>query len=306
MPVTFFLTNFMLFFFIRYKTSRRKCQNWHLGILMKFFCDTLFVEKNGIQLYVKGEAEMFHIVICDDEEVFINYFKELILESGINEDEVLFYTYASGEDFIKNISWVKCCDLLILDMQMKKYDGQQTAQLFRERFPKSLLVFCSGERTPTFETFKVMPFRYLSKEYGREEMKEEIGPIITEMRLRKNLVMLAAKHEKDTILIDPDDVLYIENYRYGSIIHVLTLNEDGENTYITREKLSQLIQRLANLGFEYAHNSYIVNLNHVARLLTNGEVVLVNGEALKVSRSKKKNFKTALLNWVSRKHLTSL
>ena len=49
---------------------------------------------------------MFHIVICDDEEVFINYFKELILESGMNEDEVLFYTYASGEEFIKNISWV--------------------------------------------------------------------------------------------------------------------------------------------------------------------------------------------------------
>lgn len=63
-------------------------------------------------------------------------------------------------------------------MQMKDYDGHKTARLFRNYFPNSVLVFCSGVRKPTDESFKTMPFRYLMKDYSEIKMCSEIRDII--------------------------------------------------------------------------------------------------------------------------------
>lgn len=245
---------------------------------------------------------MFHIIICDDDESYIDNLKEMIISAGMSSDEVLFYEYSSGEAFIENIDNQKQCDLLILDMQMKDYDGHETARMFREKFPKSMLVFCSGVRMPTDESFKTMPFRYLLKQYSQSKMLEELQAIIAEMRLKKDGLKIAATHYSNTVLIDPDDVIYIENYRYGSIIHVI----QGENEYsgkiTTEKKLPELMEELSEMGFEYAHNSYIVNLKYVIRLLTNGEIMLVNGECLNVSRSRLKKFRASFSSWISKKY----
>lgn len=244
---------------------------------------------------------MFHIIICDDDEVFVKYIKGMIIDAGLGLDEALFYQYSSGEAFINNIDNQKQCDLLILDMQMKDYDGHKTAQLFRGKFPKSMLVFCSGVRKPTDESFKTMPFRYLLKSYPKSKMHEEIQTIIAEMRLKKNGLKIVAKHYSNTVLIDPDDVIYIENYRYGSVIHVVDKNEySGKIT--TKKKLPKLMEELSEVGFEYAHNSYIVNLKYVVRLLTSGEIMFVNGGCLNVSRARLKQFRMSFLSWISKKY----
>ena len=42
---------------------------------------------------------MFHIIICDDDESYIDNLKEMIISAGMSSDEVLFYEYSSGEAF---------------------------------------------------------------------------------------------------------------------------------------------------------------------------------------------------------------
>lgn len=245
---------------------------------------------------------MLNIVICDDDVSFIEYMKEMFINAGLKPEEVLFYSYTSGEAFIENIDNQKQCDLLILDMQMKNYDGHKTARLFREKFPKSVLVFCSGVRKPTDESFKTMPFRYLMKNYTESKMLDELRSIIDEVKLKKTGPQIVAKYYNNIIMIDVDDVIYIENYRYGSIIHMV----EGESKYsekiTTDKKLPELMKNLSETGFEYAHNSYIVNLKYVVKLLTVGEIVMVNGEVLTVSRSRLKQFRESFSSWISRKY----
>lgn len=44
-------------------------------------------------------------------------------------------------------------DCLILDVAMPGMDGNETARDFREQFPDTLLVFCSGVCVPTVESY---------------------------------------------------------------------------------------------------------------------------------------------------------
>ena len=62
------------------------------------------------------------------------------------------------------------------------------------------------------------------------------------------------------------------------------------------------IRILKGYGFEYAHNSYIVNLNHVVKLKTEGVIKLSNGEELNVSRSRMPEFRRALAAVMSEKY----
>ena len=102
----------------------------------------------------------------------------------------------------------------------------------------------------------------------------------------------------------PDDILYIDNYKRGSEIHVQENYKDYsfEDKITTKKKLAELYTDLKGYGFEYAHNSYIVNLNHVVKLKTEGVIKLSNGEELNVSRSRMPEFRRALAAVMSEKY----
>ena len=66
--------------------------------------------------------------------------------------------------------------------------------------------------------------------------------------------------------------------------------------------MAELYEELRNFDFEYAHNSYIVNLNHVVKLKSEGVIKLSNGEELNVSRSRMPEFRRALAAVMSEKY----
>ena len=47
---------------------------------------------------------MYHIVICDDDEMFVQYMKKLILNCRIPEEEITISVYYTGEDLIREIA----------------------------------------------------------------------------------------------------------------------------------------------------------------------------------------------------------
>lgn len=68
-----------------------------------------------------------------------------------------------------------------------------------------------------------------------------------------------------------------------------------------KESLDDLYERLAGRGFEYVHNSYIVNLAKVEGLEKN-VALLQMGIQLNVSRSKKGQFADALIMFLGERN----
>ncbi len=112
-------------------------------------------------------------------------------------------------------------------------------------------------------------------------------------------------HCKHIIKLRPRDILYIEIDRRGTCIHTRKepkkTNEEGPERLTSKTRINILYDSLKDYGFEYAHNSYIVNTKYVTRL-TASSVQLVNGIKLSVSRSKAKDFKEAFAEQLSMKY----
>lgn len=231
---------------------------------------------------------MYHIAICDDDKAYIQYLERLFRESACKE-QIQFYEYLSGEELVLDMQQQEKYDLLIMDMQLEKMDGNETAKAFRKSFPDTILVFCSGVSLPTVESFETTPYRYWLKEYTEERMKRELDIVVRKMVETKVPPCIMGKKEKIMVKLQVEEIQYIEISKKGSIIHWI---KDGEEElYTSNMRVSQFYDILKDFGFAHAHNSYIVNLNHVA-VVGSSELELLSGEKLAISRSKTKEFRT--------------
>ncbi len=248
---------------------------------------------------------MYKIAICDDDANFISYMKEMLCRCEPDNEEFEFYEFLSGEEFIQEATHMSSCDLLVLDMQMPQMDGHATAKNFRKLFPDSILVFCSGVAHPTDESFKATPYRYLQKNYSEKKMQEELRAVVEKMINTKKTPIIVGKNHNNLVKLNPRDILYIENARRGSVIAIRDDLKDYafEEKITTKMKLAELYGILRDCDFEYAHNSYLVNLNYVVKLRSDGVLKLINGTELNVSRSKLPVFRQALSRLLGDKYI---
>ena len=79
-------------------------------------------ERNKKQIDKEWNKIMFNVAICDDDKNFIQYVEDVIKELGYAED-VKFFEYLSGEEFLFDIDERGDLDLVVLDIQMGETDG---------------------------------------------------------------------------------------------------------------------------------------------------------------------------------------
>lgn len=247
---------------------------------------------------------MYHIAVCDDNADYIKYMRGMLLKSGLKKEEVVFYEYYSGEEFVKALDTLCKIDLLILDMQMKKLNGNETARLFRNQFPSSIIVFCSGVSLPTVESFETTPFRYLLKSYTDKRMLRELDAIVQEVKNKQIEPVVIGTWKYSMVKLRLEEILYIFIARNGSNIYAnpKIIKYEFENYITSKKKLSMIYEELHNYGFEYAHNSYIVNLNHIKRKTTK-ELEMSDGTVLSIARSKEKMLRVAFARYKGEKYL---
>lgn len=246
---------------------------------------------------------MYRIAICDDNSSFIEEMERMLLISGLAGEEAAFQEYRSGEELVQDCVNYAQIDLLILDIQMGGMDGNRTARLFRNHFPSSVLVFCSGVYEPTVHAFEADPYRYLMKSYSEGRMGKELRAIIQEMKKRHAAPVIVGTWKQSMVRLRPEEILYISIERGGSRIYAdPSVVKYGFEKHITsKQKLPELYHVLKGYGFEYAHNSYIVNLRYIKRKVV-GELELTDGTKLSVARSKEKNLREALARFAAQKY----
>jgi len=225
---------------------------------------------------------MYHIGICDDDSVFIEYIKRLFREACA---DIKFYEYLSGEELIQDMRAREKFDCLILDVAMPGMDGNETARNFRKQFPDTLLVFCSGVCMPTVESFETTPYRYWLKQYTEEKMCREVAGVLSKLEKSKVLPYVMGKRDNQIVKLSPKQISYIAIAKKGSVIYC----GNSEEKYTSSKKLVEFYNQLKDFGFAYAHNSYIVNLKYVA-MAGAKELEFMNGEKLTISRSRAKEF----------------
>ncbi|MDZ4681540.1 MAG: LytTR family DNA-binding domain-containing protein [Saprospiraceae bacterium] len=187
-------------------------------------------------------------------------------------------------------------DLVFLDIEMPVLNG---FDLLRQCVPVDFkLIFTTAYDQYAVKAFKFNALDYLLKPIGREELvlaveKAQHAPVLQAAQLEtvqylKNTPVperIALPVGAELLFVETADILFCESDGSYVSFHLVTQNKP----VIVSKSLREVEELLNNPLFFRAHNSYLINLKHVEKIVRTdgGEIVMRNKRSLPVSRTKK-------------------
>jgi two-component system, LytTR family, response regulator len=205
-------------------------------------------------------------------------------------------------------------DVLLLDIQMPELSGIELAECLNKRKqPVPAIVFVTAHQQHAVAAFEKHAADYVLKPFSQERIHEALDVAFrrTESERAARLVKLlpqletmlsrapakiAIKDKGRIVFIDPSNVTVVQ--AQGN--YVLLQRQTG--SYLLRESISTVAEKLKPYGFIRIHRSVLVNSSFVEELQPwpTGEYVLriKGGKELTVSRTYKKNLNSLAQFWV--------
>lgn len=211
--------------------------------------------------YQNGSREM-RIAICDDEKSV-----QEILAEKVNRfcPGAKVRCYSSGRELLEA---EETPDILFLDIQMPDLDGMETAEQFREKNKRTVLIFVTAVEDYVFRAFDVGAFHYLVKPFEEQKFASVLESAVERCRqsAESSSAPKGREEEKHILILSNGnyvkirlrDIVYAEVFNRKVVIHKMA--EDIEYY----GKLSDL-EKLAGRDFFRCHRSFLVNFRYVER-----------------------------------------
>ncbi|MGX4600043.1 LytR/AlgR family response regulator transcription factor [Faecalimicrobium sp. JNUCC 81] len=231
---------------------------------------------------------MIKIAICEDEketQLLIEDYLNNILKNINIEYEI--QKYISGEELLE--CNLKDIDILLLDIQMGRINGMDTARKIREVDNKIEIIFITSLIDYVQEGYEVRAYRYLLKPIELEELKQHVLTCINETENKNNHIII--KNKSNTYKIYSDEIKYVEVQKKNMLIHTINKSFD------VRYSLEKIEKDLKQDKFVRCHKSFLVNLSYVENIKSN-TIVLECGEEIPVSRYRHKEVKEKFLRFI--------
>ena len=252
---------------------------------------TLYSKGMRIMNY-KGD-ELYWIAICDDEKESVEEIVDILMEGELEPGEFKISVFSSGEELLNaNVSRY---DLLILDIMFPGENGRAIAEKYRRRNKDGLFVFCTGKASPIPDDFKYQPYRYMRKDHANR-LRTDLLDTVEEMYRRRSKHQVRLSVGKIQLLVNIEDIVYMEIAKNGCHVHYYN-NEEELCTVKAKEKIKSLYPQLFSYGFEFAHNSYLVNCRYL-KWWGYHELELINGVKISIIRAREKAFKEACIKYI--------
>lgn len=183
-------------------------------------------------------------------------------------------------------------DVYFIDIELGEKSGLEIAKKLKEINEEAVLIIYSKHNDLVFESFKFGAFFFIRKDTFDEDME------YCQMRLNEHFISFKREYtyrfNQTIIHLNHFDILFVEKIGHRIEIHL----KDG--TVLEEYKsLKQFIEDLNNPIFIQCHQSYIVNLHHVKKLMNND--FLVGNKHVQISRRYLNQAKKAYINYLEKK-----
>jgi two-component system LytT family response regulator len=241
-------------------------------------------------------------VIVDDEPLALDLLKLLLAD---HKDIEIVAQCQNGQEAI---SWLqsKPVDLLFLDVQMPELGGFDVVeQVGLRHLPPTIFVTAYHEHA--VRAFDIHAIDYLTKPIEPERLgtalerarrkiaaetalmtQEQLTAMLNGLRasageLKSYVSRLLVKDGEKEIFLAAEKIDWIEAADYYCCLHT------RGRTYMLRESIADLSNRLDPRQFVRIHRSSVVNLDQIREIYregqTEGTVVLIDGKKLRMSRA---------------------
>lgn len=240
---------------------------------------------------------MIRIAICDDDVVMTTAIEEMInnieTEQGIKVNCEIFFDGSTLVEYIRKGTYY---DLIYLDIEMKKINGINAAELIRDMEVPALIVYVSNYEKYLKELFNTEPFRFLSKPIDSDAFRSIF--LAAYKRIRQRAEYFSFTYNKSLFKIPLSRIYYFESSNRIIYIH-LAGNFKNENTeFNTGEhkfygKMNDIEAELSysNSRFIRIHQSYLVNFDYIKSMNFNS-ITMFDGTVLQISEDRQKNVRT--------------
>lgn len=213
------------------------------------------------------------IAICDDNEDQISELRKLLGEWSADKPFALnIDEYISAESFLFSYS-DKPCDLILLDIEMKRLNGMELAKKLRSDGDMLPIVFITGYSEYMNDGYEVEALHYLLKPVDKIKLFAVLDRYI-ERHTSENEILLSC--DEGNMHISPEMIVYCEAVGKKTHVHL------QDKIFVCNMGISSMKNILPD-EFVFCHRSYIVNLRYV-RGIGKAEIALDNGESIPLSR----------------------
>jgi two-component system LytT family response regulator len=232
------------------------------------------------------------LILVDDEPLARGVAREYL---AAHADIEIVAECANGFEAVKAITEL-APDLVLLDIQMPKLDGFEVAELVGNR---TRFIFATAFDQYAIRAFEIHALDYLLKPFSQDRFDRALA------HARASLASAlprqeAAVREAATARDRPLGRVLI---RDGAKVHIIATEKiawieaqddyvqvhAGGKAYLKNGTLGELEAQLEAGRFLRIHRSYLVNVEHVARIEPSGKdshaAILADGTKLPISRS---------------------
>lgn len=211
-----------------------------------------------------------NIAIVDDEEIWRTKARQEV-ESYDFKYHVEIDCFKDGKTLLESKQQY---EIIFLDIEMKGIDGFETAGIYHEKYPDTIIIFLTTHIELGRKGYKYNAFRYIDKEYVEEEIKEALESAV--LVLNRNHVIEIEVSGVGMMPVNLKDILYIESVDHDIVVHT------DKEAYSTYTALGEIEDQVEEYGFFRCHKSYVVNLDKVNQIskkdikLKDGSIILVS------------------------------
>lgn len=232
---------------------------------------------------------MFHIAICDDEEVLISELKEnLIQYAAETGKEFCFFLYRDGSELLAD--YRPDYDLIFMDIKMEKLNGLQTAEEIRKIDSTVGLVFLTSLKQYVWKGYEYNAVNYLLKPVRYGVLKMELDRYFARYQ-GKDEPFLGFQNDSGKYKVLYKNLRYAETDKRNVMLHF-----EGQHQVLYKniKEVSALL--LQQSQFACPHRSFVVNMAYI-RSTEGLELVLTTGERIPISQPRRREFMRKLTDY---------
>ena len=243
---------------------------------------------------------MFDIIFCDDNAQFLLLLKGLVDQEcrkifKREEDFVVGPAFGSGREVIEYVQ-KHHVDVILLDIDMPNLNGFEVAKIICNSYKNIKIVFMSAYDKFVYSSFEFYPVAYLRKTHISQELPQVLKRIVEKIKESERKLILTTRDGPKTI--DMNSIAFVESNR-----NYYTVNLVHGKKYVCRGTLTNFEMQISEGSFYRIHSAFLVNLEHIERILENGNVLVAN-MPIPIAQRRSSEFKRVYMDYVRRNLIT--
>ncbi|MBR5615370.1 MAG: LytTR family transcriptional regulator DNA-binding domain-containing protein [Clostridia bacterium] len=238
---------------------------------------------------------MINFVFCDDNVQYLSYIQDLVkgqcAEILTDGEYQVGSSFCSGKDLMEYLKDNQA-DVLFLDIDMPHINGFDVAKIVCKQYKDIKIIFMSAYDNFVYNAFEFYPFAYLRKSHMQEELPKVLHRVIDKIREPSRRLLLSTVDGAKMVKVSA--ITHVESDRNYYVVHTT-----NNRKYICRGTLTQFEKEVEKYDYFRIHAAFLVNLEHVDKMLDDG-YVLVGNTSLPIAQRRMQDFKKAYMDYIRR------